>query len=113
VREDDSQSAGPRTGPQEPKTPKEPLVSIGMPVYNGENFLRLALSSLLAQDYPHFELIISDNASDDGTEEICREYQAHDRRIRYLRHRENRGSPWNFAFVARGDYFMWAAHDDL
>jgi glycosyltransferase involved in cell wall biosynthesis len=116
VREEDSQSAGPRTGPQEPKTPKEPLVSIGMPVYNGENFLRLALSSLLAQDYPHFELIISDNASDDGTEEICREYQAHDRRIRYLRHRENRGSPWNFAFVAheaRGDYFMWAAHDDL
>jgi glycosyltransferase involved in cell wall biosynthesis len=116
VREDDIHNAGRREEAQELKTAKAPFVSIGMPVYNGENFLRQALSSLLAQDYPRFELIISDNASDDGTEEICREYQARDSRIRYVRHAQNRGSPWNFAFVAheaQGDYFMWAAHDDL
>jgi hypothetical protein len=94
----------------------ESLVSIGMPVYNGEAFLPQALDSLLAQDDAHFELIISDNASQDRTEEICREYQAQDQRIRYVRHPENHGSPWNFAFVARevrGAYFAWAAHDDL
>jgi hypothetical protein len=93
-----------------------PRITIGMPVYNGEPFLPQALDSLLAQDYPHFELILSDNASTDRTEAICREYQSRDQRIRYIRHAENRGSPWNFAFVAReaqGDYFAWAAHDDL
>jgi glycosyltransferase involved in cell wall biosynthesis len=94
----------------------EPIVSIGLPVYNGENFLRQALETLLAQDYAHFELIISDNGSVDGTEKICREFQARDTRIRYVRHAENRGSPWNFKYVAeeaRGKYFLWAAHDDL
>src|ERR1700736_1527871 len=79
VREDNSKNAELRAE-QELITAKEPFVSIGMPVYNGENFLRQALSSLLAQDYPRFDLIISDNASDDGTEEICREYQARDSR---------------------------------
>src|ERR1700730_6838139 len=94
----------------------QPLVRLVFPVYNGEKFIRGALNSLLAQEYTHFELVISDNGSNDGTEEICREYQARDPRIRYIRHSENRGSPWNFAFVAReaqGEYFMWAAHDDL
>jgi hypothetical protein len=93
-----------------------PLVSIGMPVYNGERHLAQALDSLLAQEYSHFELLISDNASQDRTAEICREYQARDARIRFVRQPENRGSPWNFAFVARearGEYFLWAAHDDL
>jgi glycosyltransferase involved in cell wall biosynthesis len=93
----------------------DPLVTIGMPVYNGERYLRGALSSLLAQDYSNFELIISDNNSQDGTESICREFQATDPRIRYNRHSENHGAPWNFKFVveeAQGDYFMWAAHDD-
>lgn len=93
-----------------------PTVSIGLPVYNGANHLRDALDSLLAQDFPDFELIISDNGSDDSTESICREYAARDSRIRYIRHAQNRGSPWNFAFVARearAEFFMWAAHDDL
>jgi len=97
-------------------SPGHTLVSIGMPVYNGENFLREALDSLLAQDHRYFELIISDNGSHDATQEICREYQSQDQRIRYIRHPENHGAPWNFEFVARearGDYFMWAAHDDL
>jgi glycosyltransferase involved in cell wall biosynthesis len=93
-----------------------PLVSIGMPVYNGERFLRLALDALLAQDHRHFELIISDNGSQDSTEQICCEFQGRDSRIRYIRHSENRGAPWNFNFVlqeASADYFMWAACDDL
>lgn len=94
----------------------QPLVSIGLPVYNGAEYLRGAIESLLAQDYTHFELIISDNNSSDRTGEICREFAAKDSRIRYIRQEENHGSPWNFAYVldeAGGDYFMWAAHDDL
>jgi Glycosyl transferase family 2 len=94
----------------------QPLVSIGMPVYNGERYLAEALQSLLAQDYPNFELIISDNASTDRTGEICREFQKTDSRIRYIRQAQNQGATWNFASVvqqANGQYFMWAASDDL
>lgn len=93
-----------------------PLVSIGMPIYNAERYLRKAVEALLAQDYANFELIISDNASKDNSGEICREFLRSDPRIRYIPHKQNQGSPWNFAFVvqqARGDYFMWAADDDL
>ena len=70
-----------------------PLVSIGMPVYNGEKYIREALDSLLAQTFTDFELIISDNASTDATEIICREYAAHYPQIRYVRQRVNRGAP--------------------
>lgn len=97
-------------------TREELLVSIGLPVFNGEEFLEQALTALLTQDFPYFELIISDNASQDRTEGICREFASHDPRIRYVRQSENRGAPWNFAFVlteAQGEYFMWAGHDDL
>lgn len=92
-----------------------PLVSVGMPVYNGAKTLRRALDSILAQDYTNFELIISDNASTDETPEICREYAARNSRIRYYRAEKNMGSVWNFNRVfelASGKYFMWAAHDD-
>jgi glycosyltransferase involved in cell wall biosynthesis len=95
---------------------KPPKVSIGMPVFNGEPFIREALDSLLAQTFTDFELIISDNGSTDGTEKICREYAASDPRIRYVRQPENRGAVFNFQYVlteARGEYFMWAAHDDI
>lgn len=94
---------------------KMPQVSIGMPVYNGEKFIREALDSLLAQTFTDFELIISDNASTDGTEAICREYAAKDSRIRYVRQAKNLGPVANFKYVldeAVGEYFMWAAHDD-
>lgn len=92
-----------------------PKVSIGMPVYNGKRFIREALDSLLAQTFTDFELIISDNASTDGTEAICREYAARDARIRYVRQSVNHGVGTNWQFVlkeAKGDYFMWAADDD-
>jgi glycosyltransferase involved in cell wall biosynthesis len=93
-----------------------PQVSIGMPVFNGEPFIREALDSLLAQTFKDFELIISDNASTDGTRAICHEYAERDARIRYVRQIENRGPSENFRFVldeALGYYFMWAAADDL
>jgi len=92
-----------------------PQVSIGMPVYNGEKFIREALNSILAQTFTDFELIISDNASTDGTSAICREYAEKDSRIRYVKQSENIGPVANFLFVleeAVGEYFMWAAHDD-
>lgn len=92
------------------------LVSIGLPVYNGARYLRSALDSLVAQDYDDFEIIISDNASEDETEAICREYASRDPRIRYSRAERNMGPVWNAVQVyqaARGEYFMLAAHDDL
>jgi glycosyltransferase involved in cell wall biosynthesis len=94
----------------------KPLVSIGMPVYNGEKYIGQALDSLLAQDYENFELIISDNASTDGTQEICDEYAMRDKRVRYYRNQQNMGAIWNFDRVfelSNGEYFMWAAADDL
>ena len=93
-----------------------PIVSIGMPVYNGAQYVGEALDSLLAQTFTDFELIISDNASTDATETVCREYVARDQRVRYYRQTENVGAVDNFRFVlekAVGRYFMWAAHDDF
>ena len=87
-----------------------------MPVYNGAKFIREALDSLLAQTFTDFELIISDNASTDGTESICREYADKDKRVRYVRQAQNLGAAANFKFVlddAVGEYFMWAAADDV
>jgi glycosyltransferase involved in cell wall biosynthesis len=92
------------------------LVSIGMPVYNGERYLEAAIRSNLEQTYPHFELIISDNASTDGTEEICREFAAIDSRIRYSRNLQNIGAARNYNRLfelSRGEYFRWANADDL
>lgn len=93
----------------------KPLVSIGMPVYNGEQYVRRALDSLLAQDYENFELIISDNASTDETLQICRDYAKRDNRIGIHKHSHNEGIQKNFQTVlelAQGEYFMWAAVDD-
>ncbi len=93
-----------------------PTVSIGLPVHNGERFLAEALDSLLAQTHTDFELVISDNASDDSTEDICRAYAARDARIRYIRQPANIGADPNHRFVfeqARGRYFKWASDDDL
>lgn len=90
-------------------------ISIGMPVYNGEKYIREALDTLLSQSFTDFELIISDNASTDSTEAICRSYAEADTRVRYFRQAQNLGAEGNFKFVleqACGEYFMWAAHDD-
>ena len=93
-----------------------PKVSVGIPVYNGATFLSETIDCLLAQSYQDFEVVISDNASTDSTEEICRSYMARDSRVRYERQAINQGAPWNYNRVfelARGSYFRWAAHDDL
>lgn len=95
---------------------RKPRVSIGLPVYNGEQLLAATLDTLLNQTFEDFELIISDNASTDRTQEICEAYAARDPRIRYYRSPKNRGAGWNFNRVfelATGAYFKWAAHDDL
>src|SRR5712672_2829455 len=93
-----------------------PRLSIGLPVYNGENFLAESIEALLGQSYEDFELIISDNASTDGTPDICRRYAKQDSRIRYIRQPRNIGSAPNHNVVierARGELFKHASHDDL
>jgi glycosyltransferase involved in cell wall biosynthesis len=87
-----------------------------MPVFDGEKYLEEALDSILAQTYTDFELIISDNASTDLTQQICRAYSAMDSRIRYYRNEINLGAPRNHNRVfelSRGRYFKWAAYDDV
>jgi glycosyltransferase involved in cell wall biosynthesis len=94
----------------------EPLVGIGIPVYNGGRRLREALDSILAQRWTDFEVLISDNGSTDDTASICAEYADRDSRIRYVRHPQNRGLPFNWNYVARntrGRYFKWASSNDL
>lgn len=93
-----------------------PTVSIALPVYNGERYLRQAVDSLLTQSFRDFELLIADNASTDGTGRIAAEYAAQDPRVRHHRNEENVGAARNFnlAFgLTSGRYFKWAAHDDV
>jgi glycosyltransferase involved in cell wall biosynthesis len=93
-----------------------PRVSIGLPVYNGEEYLAESLEALLGQSYKDFELIISDNASTDGTASICRRYAEQDSRIRYIRQQRNIGAAPNHNVVfdqSRGELFKWASADDL
>lgn len=94
----------------------QPLVSIGLPIYNEERFVAKTLDSLLAQDYLNFEIIISDNASTDRTSEICESYAKKDSRIRYFRNDENVGlsENTNRAFApSKGKYFMLIGGHDL
>ncbi len=98
------------------KNKDNPTLSIGMPVYNGEQWLSDAIESILAQSYADFELIISDNASTDKTEDICRHWAKNDKRIRYIRNEKNLGANPNFNKVfteSRGTYFKWASCNDL
>lgn len=95
---------------------RAPRVSIGLPVYNGAGYLRQAVESLLSQTFTDFELILCDNGSTDQTQSICTAFAARDPRVRYHRSDRNLGAAANFntAFrLARGQYFKWAAHDDL
>lgn len=95
---------------------KTPKVSVGLPVYNAEKYVRAAIDSILAQTFTDFELIISDNASTDETPAICEYYAGRDSRIRYTRNEKNLGAAENFNKVfrmARADYFKWIAYDDM
>lgn len=93
-----------------------PRATVGIPVYNGEKYLPAALESVREQDEADIEIVISDNASTDATEEICRAAAAQDPRIRYHRQEQNQGGRWNFNHLvdlARAPYFTWAAADDI
>jgi glycosyltransferase involved in cell wall biosynthesis len=93
-----------------------PLVTIGVPVYNGDRYLAKALDTLLAQTFDDFEIVVSDNGSRDRTGEICREYLSRDPRIRYVRSDETVSPIGNFCRtveLARGRYFTWTAVDDV
>ena len=92
-----------------------PKVSIGLPVYNGAQTISRTIDSLLNQSFEDFELIISDNHSLDGTQEICLAYAARDSRIKYVRQPHILAAEKNYEYVlihAQGDYFMWNADDD-
>ena len=93
-----------------------PLISVGMPVYNGEKYLASAIESVMAQTMGDFELLIADNASVDGTEGICRDYASRDRRIVYLRNPVNVGAAGNYNLLfqrSKAEYFRWFNADDL
>lgn len=93
-----------------------PALSFGLPVYDGEKYLTVALESVQHQDVEDIEIVISDNGSTDGTEEICREAARTDPRIRYLRSPVNRGGARNYMRVARpatSPFFSWMAADDI
>ena len=99
-----------------PTTDQDPLVTIGMPIFNEERFLKRTLDSLRAQSYENIQILISDNASTDGTGDIGSRVAGMDERITYFRVEENTGAAANFRRVldrAEGKYFMWAAgHDE-
>jgi glycosyltransferase involved in cell wall biosynthesis len=93
-----------------------PTVSVGLPVFNGADYVAEAIASILGQTYGDFELLIQDNASTDRTGAICREFARRDSRVSYIRNPENLGAIPNYNLVferARGRYFKWAAHDDI
>jgi glycosyltransferase involved in cell wall biosynthesis len=91
------------------------LISIGLPVRNGEKTIEDVARSVLRQDYENLELIISDNASTDSTEAVCRELAAADDRVSYFRQPHDIGLASNFQWVkghARGTFFRWIGDDD-
>lgn len=93
-----------------------PLVTLGLPVYNGEKYVEAVVRGMQAQTWQRLELLISDNASTDSTGTICRRLAAEDPRIRYVRQADNIGAAANFAFLAHlasGELFAWCAHDDV
>ena len=93
-----------------------PRLTVGLPVYNGANYIAESIDALLGQSFSDFELIISDNASTDETGDICRRYEKQDSRVRYFRQPQNIGLAPNHNFVAvqaRGELFKWASNDDL
>ncbi|NNN20562.1 MAG: glycosyltransferase family 2 protein [Acidimicrobiales bacterium] len=96
-------------------TSNSPLVTLAMPIYNGMPFLPISLEGILSQDYRHIEIILSDNASDDETSQLCQQAASKDNRVTYVRHAQNMGASWNFNFcvnAAKGDLFSWVGSDD-
>ncbi len=94
----------------------KPLVTVGLIAYNRDTLIGKSIRSLLSQSYSNIELIISNDASSDQTDKICRNLAKKDKRITYYQQKKNLGLAHNSNFVlqkARGKYFMWASDDDL
>ena len=92
------------------------LVTIAIPVYNGERYLADAIASAQAQTHNRLEILIADNASTDRTREIAESAARDYDRVRVIGADENRGAAWNYNRLvdeAHGQYFQWLAHDDL
>jgi glycosyltransferase involved in cell wall biosynthesis len=93
-----------------------PVVTIGLPVFNASHFLGECLDSLVTQSYPNLRIVISDNASSDDTVAICQRYATRDPRVQIVRADRNRGAGWNHQRVlelAEGKYFKWCGADDV
>lgn len=93
-----------------------PRLTIGLPVYNGEEYLQESLDALLGQSFEDFLLVIADNASTDGTASVARRYEKADSRVRYIRQPKNIGATPNHNMLVqqcRTEYFKWASADDL
>ncbi len=93
-----------------------PRISVGMPVYNGGRYLRRSIDSILGQTVEDLELVISDNASTDGSDEVCREAAAADPRVRYARNAQNIGAAANYNAVfhrSLAPYFKWTSASDV
>lgn len=91
------------------------MLTIGMPVYNGERFIAQALRSLIMQDFRDWVMLVADNCSTDNTVAIVQDFCRQDARIRLIRHERNIGAIHNFLFLAEQTttpFFMWAAADD-
>lgn len=97
-------------------TARVPRVSIGLPVYNGVDYVGQSLDALLGQSFEDLEVVVSSNASTDGTDDLVRDYAARDPRVRFERLSTNLGAAANHDVVlrrARGELFKWASADDL
>ena len=97
-------------------TNSRPLISIVLSTFNGSAYLQEQIDSILAQSYPHFELIIADDASTDGTINLIRDYEQKNDRIISLLHEKNRGISKNLADAlrsAKGTYIAISDQDDI
>ena len=93
-----------------------PLVTVGIPVFNGEKFMKRRLDSILNQTYQNFQILISDNRTNDLTSKICSDYQKKENKIKYYRQQKNLGFVKNFNYLIKNTqtkYFVMAAVDDL
>jgi glycosyltransferase involved in cell wall biosynthesis len=91
-------------------------VTVGVPVYNGADLIAESLDCLVNQTFRDIEILVFDNASTDGTQQIVEDFAGRDSRIRYIRRPENVGAIQNFIDPldqATSPYFLWRAHDDL
>ena len=91
------------------------LISIVLPVYNGEKYLRESIDSVIAQTYKNWELLILDDCSTDSSSEIAKEYEKNDKRIHYYRNEENLRLPRNLNkgfSLSKGNYLTWTSDDN-